>query len=173
MPLFEGSVVPTGDPGRTGPHDTSGTTFSDFQFLVFAKTHSACPLCPRQLTFPNGLAWPLCAKRKTGNIVWIKIIGGYQLRLPNRDTGGASRLLPSHTTVHTGPYTAVRWIELTPVPAGGGAAGVWRRASARTLRSLHHRAVGLHPSVMASRPATTGVLPHGAIEMRVSTPHFP
>jgi hypothetical protein len=92
MPLFEGSVVPTGDPGRTGPHDTSGTTFSDFQFLVFAKTHSACPLCPRQLTFPNGLAWPLCAKRKTGNIVWIKIMGGYQLRLPKRkapDSAGA------------------------------------------------------------------------------------
>src|ERR1035441_3699138 len=25
--------------------------------------------------------------------------------------GGASRLLPSHTTVRTGPYTAVRWIK--------------------------------------------------------------
>src|SRR5450756_81320 len=86
--------------------------------------------------------------------------------------GGASRLLPSHTTVRTGPYTAVRWIERTPVPAGGVTAGVWRRASARTLRSLLHRAVGLHPSVLASRPDITGVLPHGAIEMRVSTPHF-
>jgi hypothetical protein len=33
----------------------------------------------------------------------------------------ASRLLPSHTTVHTGPYTAVHWIErwrsFTPTPA--------------------------------------------------------
>jgi hypothetical protein len=50
--------------------------------------------------------------------------------------------------------------------------GVWKRVSPRTLRSLHHRAVGLHPSVLASRPDTTGVLPHGAVEMRVSTPHF-
>ena len=100
-----------------------------------------------------------------------------QAFLLNRDgaaigIGGASRLLPSHTTVHTGPYTAVRWIERTPVPAGGATAGVWKRVSPRTLRSLHHRAVGLHPSDLASRPGTTGVLPHGAVEMRVSTPHF-
>jgi hypothetical protein len=27
--------------------------------------------------------------------------------------GGASRLRPSHTTVRTGPYTAVREVELT------------------------------------------------------------
>jgi hypothetical protein len=38
----------------------------------------------------------------------------------DRDRGDASRLLPSHTTVRTGPYTAVRRIERTPVPAGGG-----------------------------------------------------
>src|ERR1039458_63115 len=93
-------------------------------------------------------------------------------RPPNRDRGEPGRCHPPHPTVHTGPYTAVRWIERTPVPAGGVTAGVWRRASAWTLRSLHHRAVGLHLSVLASRPATTGVLPHGAIEMRVSTPHF-
>ena len=54
--------------------------------------------------------------------------------------GGASRLLPSHTTGHTGPYPAVRRIERTPVPAGGVPAGVWKRASARALRSLHCRA---------------------------------
>ena len=72
--------------------------------------------------------------------------------------------------MHTGPYTAVRWIERTPVPAGRMAAGVWKRASAEALRSLRHRAVGLHPSVVASRPGPTGgVLPHGAVEMRVST----
>jgi hypothetical protein len=35
-------------------------------------------------------------------------LSGLQL-LHNRDRG-ASRLHPSHTTVHTGPYTAVRWI---------------------------------------------------------------
>ena len=27
----------------------------------------------------------------------------------NRDRGKPRGLLPSHTTVHTGPYTAVRW----------------------------------------------------------------
>ncbi len=32
--------------------------------------------------------------------------------------GGASQLLLSHTTVRTGPYTAVRCIERAPVPAG-------------------------------------------------------
>ncbi len=82
----------------------------------------------------------------------------------------ASRLLPSHTTVRTGPYTAVRWIERIPVPTGGVAAGVWKRASARTFRSLHHRAVGFHPSVLVSTPDTTGVLPHDIVEMRVLLP---
>jgi hypothetical protein len=53
---------------------------------------------------------------------------------------------PSHTTVLTGPYTAVRQIMRTPVPAGGAAAGVWNCASARKLRSLRRRAVGLHLS---------------------------
>jgi hypothetical protein len=48
------------------------------------------------------------------------------------------------TTVHTPPYTAVRQIVRTPVPAGGAAAGVWNRASTRKLRSLRRRAVGLH-----------------------------
>src|ERR1017187_8458346 len=32
----------------------------------------------------------------------------------NRDRGGASRLRPSHTTVHAGPHTAVRRVELSP-----------------------------------------------------------
>jgi hypothetical protein len=53
---------------------------------------------------------------------------------------------PSHATVLTGPYTAVRQIMRTPVPAGGAAAGVWNCASARKLRSLRRRAVGLHLS---------------------------
>jgi hypothetical protein len=91
----------------------------------------------------------------------------------NRDRGEPRGSSPSHTTVHTGPYTAVRWIERTPVPTGWATAGVWKRVSPRTLRSLHHRAVGLHPSDLASRPGTTGVLPHRAVEMRVSTPPLP
>ena len=41
MPLFEGSVVPTGDPGRAGPHDPSGTSVSSFDLFIFAKTRSA------------------------------------------------------------------------------------------------------------------------------------
>src|ERR1039458_7340652 len=55
---------------------------------------------------------------------------GRVLPVPEIGIGGASRLLPSHTTVHTGPYTAVRRIERTPVPAGGVTAGfgsVYRR----------------------------------------------
>ena len=50
------------------------------------------------------------------------------------------------------------------------AAGVWKRASAKTLRSRRHRAVGFHPSVLVSRPDTTGVLPHDIVEMRVLLP---
>jgi hypothetical protein len=79
---------------------------------------------------------------------------------------------PSHTTVRTGPYTAVRRIERTPVPAGGASAGVWKRASARMLRSLQCRAVGLHLSALACRTDSTACLPPGTFEMRVSTPHF-
>jgi hypothetical protein len=60
--------------------------------------------------------------------------------------GGGLAASPSHTTVLTGPYTAVRQIMRTPVPAGGAAAGVWNCASARKLRSLRRRAVGLHLS---------------------------
>ena len=33
--------------------------------------------------------------------------------MPEIGIGGASRLRPSHTTVRTGPYTAVREVELT------------------------------------------------------------
>jgi hypothetical protein len=79
---------------------------------------------------------------------------------------------PSHTTVRTGPYTAVRRIERTPVPAGGVSAGVWKRASARMLRSLQCGAVGLHLSALACRTDSTACLPHGTFERRVSTPHF-
>jgi hypothetical protein len=46
-------------------------------------------------------------------------------------------------------------------PQEGRPPGFGKRVSPRTLRSLHHRAVGLHPSVLASRPGTTGVLPNG------------
>jgi hypothetical protein len=56
---------------------------------------------------------------------------------------------PSHTTVLTGPYAAVRQIMRTPAPAGGATAGVWNCASARKLRSLRRRAVGLHLQVGA------------------------
>src|SRR5258707_1780162 len=53
-----------------------------------------------------------------------------RIRVPSSDhgktsdigIGGASRLLPSHTTGHTGPYPAVRWIKhgrcFAPVPKG-------------------------------------------------------
>src|ERR1019366_1988049 len=33
-------------PWRRGPHEPSGTIFSDFHLFRFAKTRSACPLCP-------------------------------------------------------------------------------------------------------------------------------
>jgi hypothetical protein len=98
---------------------------------------------------------PLCEARK--GIVALAPDHGEAERVllaPEIGIGGASRLLPSHTTVRTGPYTAVRRIKRTPVPAGGVTAGVWKRVSPRTLRSLHHRAVGLHPSVLASRAGT-------------------
>jgi hypothetical protein len=76
------------------------------------------------------------------------------------------------TTVHTPPYTAVRQIVRTPVPAGGAAAGVWNRASTRKLRSLRRRAVGLHlPGWRAGRKIP-GVLPHGSVEMHLSTLRF-
>ena len=52
------------------------------------------------------------------------------------------------------------------------AAGVLKRTSARVLRSLHGRTVGLHPSVVACRTDDTDCLPHGTVEMRVLTPHF-
>src|ERR1035437_8145032 len=38
--------------------------------------------------------------------------------LPKSGIGGASRLRPSHTTVRTGPYTAVRKVELTRFEQG-------------------------------------------------------
>jgi hypothetical protein len=79
---------------------------------------------------------------------------------------------PSHTTVHTGPYTAVRQIVRTPVPTGGAAAGVWNRASTKKLRSLPRRAVGLHLSGWHAGRKNTGILPHGSVEMHVSTLHF-
>jgi hypothetical protein len=36
----------------------------------------------------------------------------------DRDRGGASQLRPSHTTVRTGPYTAVREVALTRLEQG-------------------------------------------------------
>src|SRR5713226_9429307 len=36
----------------------------------------------------------------------------------DRDRGGALQLRPSHTTVHTGPYTAVREVALTRFDQG-------------------------------------------------------
>ena len=79
--------------------------------------------------------------------------------------------LPHHRT-YGSVYGGSGRIERTPVPAGGVAAGVLMRASAKALRSLHGRAVGLHPSGSASRTDSTAYLPHGAFEMRVSTSHF-
>ena len=38
--------------------------------------------------------------------------------VPKIGIGGASRLRPSHTTVRTGPYTAVRKVELTRFEQG-------------------------------------------------------
>ena len=47
-----------------------------------------------------------------------------------------------------------------------------KRASATALRSLQCRAVRLHLSALACRTGCTACLPRGAVEMRVSTPHF-
>jgi len=38
--------------------------------------------------------------------------------VPQIGIGGASRLRPSHTTVRTGPYTAVREVRLTRFDQG-------------------------------------------------------
>ena len=50
--------------------------------------------------------------------------------------------------------------------------GVWRRASARTLRSLRCRAVGLHRSALTCRTDNTACLPRDVVGMREFTPHF-
>jgi hypothetical protein len=65
--------------------------------------------------------------------------------------GGASRLLPSHTTGHTGPYTAVR--------SSSAVGGVTRRspgfgdlASPGVIRSLPDRHLWFHPDPPSGRP---------------------
>jgi hypothetical protein len=78
-------------------------------------------------------------------------IAGFRGRPRKIGIGVGLAASPSHITVRTGPYTAVRRIERTPVPAGGVSAGAWKRASARMLRSLQCRAVGLHLSALACR----------------------
>jgi hypothetical protein len=57
-------------------------------------------------------------------------------------------------------------------PQEGWPPGFLKRASAKALRSLHQPCHWASPFSLAMRPDTTGVLPHGIIEMRVSTPHF-
>jgi hypothetical protein len=61
------------------------------------------PLCPEQLTLEETLE-EVCVGPKHE----VAAIG----------IGGASRLRPSHTTVRTGPYTAVREVALTRLEQG-------------------------------------------------------
>jgi hypothetical protein len=48
-------------PATPGPHEPSGTKFSDFHIFKFIKTRSARPLYPRKQTSPNAIGtYALC-----------------------------------------------------------------------------------------------------------------
>jgi DNA-binding HxlR family transcriptional regulator len=80
--------------------------------------------------------------------------------------GGASRLLPSHTTVRTGPYTAVRQIEhgrfiLRPCQR-------LNRGFPRTGFGPSSSAVRASPFPAAPKASDLGFLPHGRFEISTS-----
>jgi hypothetical protein len=95
----------------------------------------------------------------------------HHLCVPEIGIGSASRPAPP-----TPPYVRVRirrfgGLSGHLVRQGGERRG-WKRASARMLRSLQSRAVGLHLSALACRTDRTPCLPHCTFERRVSTQPF-
>src|SRR5271155_6123944 len=68
--------------------------------------------------------------------------------------GGASRLRPSHTTVRTGPYTAVREVRLTRLDLCW--LGVRVHSPPSAIRCLPVPPAGLHPSAPMRSPVSTG-----------------
>jgi hypothetical protein len=67
---------------------------------------------------------------------------------------GGTPVLPSHTTVHAGPHTAVRRVELC---VNSQAFCIVRRQE--TIRSLPGCPSGLHPYLPPGRPNNIGFLP--------------
>src|ERR1019366_2656027 len=93
-------------------------------------------------------------------ILWIvskalhRAYGGINLTetgTANRDRGEPCGSSPSHTTVRTGPYTAVRWIKhwrsFAPTPEA------LVMEPPHRLRSLRATLSGLHPFPSPQRPA--------------------
>ena len=68
--------------------------------------------------------------------------------------GGTVAVLPSHTTVHAGPHTAVRRVELC---VNSQAFCIVRRQE--TIRSLPGGPLGASPLLAAGRPNNIGFLP--------------
>ena len=75
--------------------------------------------------------------------------------LPLTGIGGASRLLPSHTTGHTGPYHGGS-IEFSGRRCDCRSPGFGCLASPRVIRSLHDQHPRFHPDPPSSRPVATG-----------------